>query len=98
MLLLEVVEATFEPLLVTMMLELDEVNSATEPASSRRVPTMDVKGLPDSCCNCLKTAGLCVHLVAFPVIKSMRVFLPSTFKQLLMASFSDTLPHGTFPT
>ena len=52
-LLLEVVEATFEPLLATTMLEFDEVNSVTELVSSRRAPAIDVKGLPESCCNCL---------------------------------------------
>ena len=43
LLLLEVVEATdtFEPLSTTMMLELDKVNSTTEPASSRQAPTME---------------------------------------------------------
>ena len=53
LLLLEVVEATFEPLSATTMLELDEVNSVTELVSSRRAPTIDVKGLPESCCDCV---------------------------------------------
>ena len=57
LLLLEAVKAMFEPSSATKMLEVNEVNTVTEPVSSHRAPTMDVEGLPDSCCSCLRLLG-----------------------------------------
>ena len=53
----QAVEATFEPSSVTKMPELDEVDAATEAASSRRGQTMDVEWLPELRCNCLRLLG-----------------------------------------
>ena len=46
-LLLGVVDATFEHLSASTMLELDEVDVATKLTSYRKVPTIDAEGLPD---------------------------------------------------
>ena len=57
LLLLGTVEAMFEPSSATKMLELDEVDAATEAASSCQAPTMDFEWLPDLLCNCHRLLG-----------------------------------------
>ena len=88
MLLLEVVEATFESLSATTMLELDEVNSATEPASSHRVPTMDAEGLPVACTPCSIPSDE-IHKGVSPI---------ELQKNSLRRSCVDMLLHATLPT
>ena len=51
LLLLGAVEATFEPSSATKMLELDEVDAATEVANSRQGSRLDVEWLSDLRCN-----------------------------------------------